>query len=164
MRNLVFLFFISICFSCNAQKETIVTKKDLSVDLNTSHQRKPIAMWLFTKDEQKESNEYLISAEVSLQKGWHIFDFNPGGDGLQIAPAFSFQNKDVEIISQKMEGDLIATKFAGMDEEVRYYENKVRFAVLVRSKSKEIRGSVYYQLCDHEKCLAPTEETFDLNY
>jgi hypothetical protein len=168
MRSISFLFLLAFCFSCNAQKEAITntpkeTTKETTIS-NVLSKPRPVAIWNISKQDHSEPNQYMLTAKLILDKGWHIFDFNPGGDGLLIAPAFSFESKDVEIIKKEMVGTLVTAKLAGMDDDVRYYENEVSFKVLIRSKKKEIKGSVYYQLCDHEKCLAPTEELFDLNY
>lgn len=160
MKNAVLLFFIACCISCSVKKPVVVDapKTAIAVADVAKGNSNPMAIWTFTKNETSEPNQYMITAQLKLAKNWHIFDFEPGGDGLLIAPEFSFKGKDVQILKKEAVGTIITTKFAGVDGDVRYYENEVSFKVLVRSNDKDIKGSVYYQICDHEKCLAPTEE------
>lgn len=128
-----------------------------------SQDMKDFIKWEIKIEKTKKANEYLVKAQAKLEPDWHIFDLDPGGDGFLIAPDFEFEDKKVEVIKKTAEGKLISTEFAGVDGKVRFYENKVSFNALIRSNAKEIKGSIYYQICDHEKCLAPTEESFDLH-
>lgn len=170
MRNLLFLLVVIACASCDVQKKVAAQEPDELISIENSRdparivsESNSIAQWSFSKKETKQPNEYLITATLKLANDWHIFDFNPGGDGLLIAPDFSFENKELEVVSKKAIGKLISSNFAGVDEKVRYYENQVRFELVVRSNTEKINGAVYYQLCDHEKCLAPTDQNFTLN-
>lgn len=144
MRAVLFLIFsIFICtITCNAQ--------DLPKNIK----------WSFAIEKTEKANEYLIKAKGELKPNWHIFDLNPGGDGFLIAPEFSFSNPAIKQLHNEAKGQIITNEFPGVDGKVRYYENEVSFNVLIRSKENEINGSIYYQICDHEKCLAPTEEPF----
>lgn len=162
MRNAVLLLFIVCCISCGVKKSVAVEPQKTTIVGIGGIDPKPIAVWTFTKEETSEQHQYIIIAQLKLAKDWHIFDFNPGGDGLLIAPEFSFENKDVQILNKEADGKLITAKLDGLDDDVRYYENEVSFKLLVRSNNKELKGLAYYQLCDHEKCLAPTEESFNL--
>ncbi len=160
MKNLILLLFIASSISCGTQKKAAETvRKQPNAVLNTAKENS-IATWSFKKENSDKANHYLITANLVLAKDWHIFDFKPGGDGLLIAPDFTFDDKDITIISKKAEGKLVTAKLDGMDDDVRFYENQVSFKLLVRSNKKTLNGSVYYQLCDHEKCLVPTEESF----
>lgn len=170
MRHLLFLFILIACASCDAQKKVVAQEieetpapEEVMDAISVVRESNAIAQWTFSKKETGQPNEYLITATLKLANDWHIFDFNPGGDGLLIAPDFTFENKELEVVSKKAVGKLISSNFAGVEEKVRYYENQVRFELVVRSNTEKISGSVYYQLCDHEKCLAPTEEPFRLN-
>ena len=116
--------------------------------------------WKFELEKTKNANEFLIKATATLEPNWHIFDLDPGGDGLLIAPEFSFSNDKVKLINTKSQGKVITATIAGVEDPVRYHEKKVSFLALVRSNAKELKGSIYYQICDHEKCWAPTEEAF----
>ena len=167
MRNGIFLLFLIVCTSCGAQKkveskkvETIATE---TISIGSSvDDTETVAKWNYEIEKLDKSNEYKITANLKLDHGWHIFDFQPGGDGLLIAPEINFTSKDVTVLDKKAVGKLVTAQLAGMDDKVRYYENEVSFMVRVRSKNKEFKGSVYYQLCDHEKCLAPAENPFIL--
>lgn len=170
MRNLLFFIITVVCASCTAQKKAVVSKDVIEPDTEISisapmnnHQAQPIAEWNFKKEKTSKANEYLLIAQLKLAKDWHIFDFDPGGDGFLIAPDFTFESEGVEILKKEAKGQLISTAFEGVTGDVRYYENSVSFQLLVRSNFEQLSGSVYYQLCDHEKCLAPTEKTFTVN-
>ncbi len=161
MRNLILLLFISICISCSAQKAAKVSEKSENIMSTSKDQAIPIASWAFTKEKSNAPNEYVITAKLLLAKHWHIFDFEPGGDGLLIAPKFNFDNDQVKLIKKEAVGEIINSQISGMGN-VRYYENEVSFKVFIRSNTEAISGSVYYQLCDEQKCMAPTEEPFNL--
>jgi len=163
MRNSILLLFIILCFSCKAKKEVEVSKKENTIGIVSVSKDRPVAManWSFTKLKTEVPNEYIVEAKLQLAKHWHIFDFEPGGDGLLIAPEFNFDNSAILILKKEAEGELISDQISGMGN-VRYYEDEVSFKVLVRSNTEVIKGSVYYQLCDEEKCMAPSEELFNL--
>jgi len=160
--SLIFLFLI-ICSACGAQKEKNEVKSErIALDQPRYNNPLQVATWTFSAQSTNEADVYLIQAKLSLANDWHIFDFEPGGDGYLIAPEISFTTEGLSVLSKKAVGNLVSAKLAGMEKEVRYFENEVSFELRVRSKHKELKGSVYYQLCDHEKCLAPTDEPFTL--
>lgn len=164
MRNLVFILCVLVCVSCNTQKKvTQKVKTDVPAVGSVKIGEQKIADWTFAKERTDKKNEYKIIATLKLAKDWHIFDFNPGGDGFLIAPDFTFTTEGVEVLKKEIIGEVIIYRFKGMEADARFYENEVRFEVLVRSNEEKISGSVYYQLCDHEKCLAPTDQMFILN-
>jgi hypothetical protein len=163
MRYSIFILLLVVCSSCGAQKEQKEAQPErISLEVATNNDPLQVATWKFSAESTNEVDVYLVKANLSLANDWHIFDFEPGGDGYLIAPDISFTTEGLTVISKKAVGELVTAKLAGMEKKVRYYENKVSFEVRVRSKEKDIKGSVYYQLCDHEKCLAPTDQSFSL--
>lgn len=126
-----------------------------------SEQPSPVK-WNISISKTEIPFEYEIRAVAELDAHWHVFDLEPGGDGLLIGPEFQFATHHIEIISVKAKGDLITKDMDGVGV-VRYYENEVSFIAHVRAKTQEIKGTIYYQLCDPEKCLPPTEVPFTLS-
>jgi hypothetical protein len=162
MQNILLLLSLALCISCGTQKKAIVATEIAKEKVTPlADEPEAIANWTFNKEQTAEPNNYLITAHLKLSKHWHIFDFEPGGDGLLIAPEFNFDNENVTIVKKEAQGELINAQVSGMGN-VRYYENEVSFKVLIRSNTEAINGSVYYQLCDETKCIAPTEEPFNL--
>ena len=116
MRSLLFLLFLAICTSCGAQKKMEASTESTSVDRNDLNS---VASWKYEVKKLTSTNEYMITANVKLDKGWHVFDFKPGGDGFLIAPEINFSSKDITILDKQAVGKLVVAKMAGMEESVR---------------------------------------------
>src|SRR3954466_3824364 len=72
--------------------------------------------WTFEAKKKTGSN-YELSIHLSLPEKWHIYSLKPGGDGMEMAPEFSFgKNSLVNLIGHVTEkGKLIREKMEGID-------------------------------------------------
>ena len=121
--------------------------------------------WDF-KAEIEENETYLIST-ATIKKGYHINSQFLGNDG-PISTEINFTpNKNYKLVGKNKELSKTITKFDEVfDMDVVYFINKAIFKQKIEVLSKEdfkIIGSVYFQVCDEEKCLMPTEEDFEIN-
>jgi thiol:disulfide interchange protein len=143
-----FLFIITFLFSITsfAQIITDATK------------------WSFETKKIKD-NDYEFKATCSLKKDWHIWSFNPGGDGFLDVPKLTFEkNKNIELIGKPKEnGKLINETFPGVDGITHYFENKVFYTQQFKAKDNtELKGNMHFQVCDHSMCLSPEDKKFSV--
>ncbi len=101
---------------------------------------------------------------LNLEKGWHIWAMEPGGDGFQIPPSFLFDdNNQVEILGPAMEkGKRETVEMDGIDGAVHYYSNTVEYIQPARLKpeTRQVSGRHVYQVCNDRMCLPPVEKDF----
>lgn len=112
---------------------------------------------------KKSGNEYDLIFHLSLKEHWHIFSQNPGGDGMQIPPSFTFdKNAGFTTVGKMREvGKKVTTVMEGIDGAVNYYENKVDFIQTIKvSGNIKITGKHEYQVCDESMCLPPKTKKF----
>src|SRR5271167_1141249 len=66
---------------------------------------------------KKKDNEYQVIFHLKLKKTWHIWSLKPGGDGLEISPAFTFApNSNIKLIGTVTEqGKIITSTMDGVD-------------------------------------------------
>lgn len=120
-------------------------------------------VWYFDL-EPKEGDTYVFVATAMIQKGYHIFHLDAGGDGTLTNTEFSFED-DVEtdaawtatpnpkkVVIEIIEGDIF------------WHEMKVTFQKEIQATDDmtSLKGEVYYQVCNEEKCLPPATAHFNL--
>ncbi len=92
---------------------------------------------------KKSETKYDLIFNLKLKEHWHIWSFNPGGDGLQIPPEFTFDNNPAikKLGSVKEAGSLVSEEIDGVDGKVNYFLNKVTYTQSVEvSKNTSIKG------------------------
>lgn len=118
----------------------------------------------WTYESKKISEDrYLLIFKLQLDKGWHIWAINAGGDGLQVVPKFNFEgNKKIELIDSVQEsGKLISQTMEGIEGKVNYYSDKIVYIQNVKAATGTIiKGTHEYQVCNDFMCLPPTEKEF----
>ena len=109
--------------------------------------------------------DYTLTALCKLKPEWHLWSLTPGGDGMLIAPSFTFEkNKDIAAVGKVEEkGKKISQEFPGVDGVTHYFEKEVTYTQKFKaSKNTTLKGSVNYQVCDHSQCLAPKDKSFSV--
>lgn len=118
-----------------------------------------------TKIISETNAELIITAK--MDKGWHIYSMNPGGDGSLIAPEITFtKNNEVELIGSATEKGKLETQDDAGIGPYHFFENKVVYTQKIKYKNKtKIKGEFYYQTCNENGCLKPTSVDFviDMN-
>ncbi len=107
--------------------------------------------------------QYELVFQLSLKDGWHIWSLNPGGDGLQLPPEFSFNpNPNYSLVGSVSEtGSSKTGEMDGIDGEVTYFYGKVSYRQKVTVKTNTtIEGTHEYQVCTDEMCLPPARQNF----
>jgi len=102
---------------------------------------------------------------ASLAKDWHIFSFDPGGDGSLIAPEFTFDpNSQVRLIGQLKENGRVFKEDTGdIMGLINYFKDKVVYTQQAVVKSNtSLKGEIYFQICDDTGCLPPEEKEFSI--
>jgi thiol:disulfide interchange protein len=150
MKRILFLLYL-VCFSvlCFGQMErgTDLTK------------------WSFSSQKINDST-FNILIDVAIKKGYHIYSFDPGGDGLLVPPAFTFnKNPNVRFEGKVSEsGKIISEEVKELDYTIRYFKDKATYTqkAIVRANTT-IRGNVYFSVCDDQMCTPPETLKFSVD-
>jgi len=102
--------------------------------------------------------ELVITAK--MDKGWHLYSFNPGGDGSLIAPEIKItKTSAIELVGKVKEVGKLHTEEIDGVGTIHYFKDKVDYVQKVKyTKLDKIKANVYYQTCDDQGCLPPTDE------
>jgi len=120
--------------------------------------------WTF-EAKKKSGNTYDLIFHLKLKQDWHIWSFNPGGDGLQISPSFELEkNAKVKVVGKpKEQGKLITETIDGVDGAVHMYKDKVDYTQTVTVTGPlVIKGTYGYQVCNETMCLPPKTKPFSI--
>ena len=125
----------------------------------------------WTQDIEKLSNDtYLLKFEAKLEKGWHLYS-QEEAETDEIAPTateFTYYNEDgsFELIGNTTEPDGIQKFDKVFEMDIKYFEEAATFTQKIKINStsvKSVKASVYYGVCDDEKCLPPDEVEFEFS-
>ncbi len=107
--------------------------------------------------------ELIITA--NMDKGWHLYSFKPGGDGMLIAPEVTFEkNKDFSLIGKVTENGKKITEDVKGVGVIYYFKDEVKYSQKIKfTKKGKIKANVYYQTCDDQGCLPPTDESIEID-
>lgn len=122
--------------------------------------------WI-TKVKKIGDEEFELSLEASLEKGWHIYS-QQKVETDELAPTateFTFhnENKAYELVGETTEPDGIQKFDKVFDMKIKYFEGKVVFKQKIKrldAALKSIKAEVFFGVCDDEKCLPPDTEEF----
>jgi thiol:disulfide interchange protein len=120
--------------------------------------------WTF-EAKKKAGNRYDLIVHLKLPEKWHIYSFNPGGDGMELAPAITFGKNDHVKLSGKVkeQGKLISEKMDGIDGIVNMYKGSVDYIQQATiNGNTTITGAYSYQICNDEMCLPPAKKSFSI--
>jgi len=120
--------------------------------------------WTF-EAKKKSGNHYDLIIHLKLPDKWHIYSFNPGGDGMELAPAFTFdKNESVTLIGKvKEHGKLISERLEGIDGIVNMYKGTVDYVQEATvTGNPTITGTYTYQICNDQMCLPPKKKPFTI--
>ena len=133
---------------------------------NTANILEPVS-WS-TSVEKLNDTEYILTYIADLDDKWHIYSQdNTDPDG-PIPTEFTFKNdsNDFELIGKINESKSIEKYENAFKMDVRYFEKQAVFTQKIKVLNpnlKHIEAETYYQVCDDEKCLAPTTYNFTTN-
>ena len=146
MKNVLFICLMLIGFGAKAQES-----------------QTPV---FFKFDVKKNAvNNFTIYATATIEKGWHVFTTDPGGDGLLIPTSINIdENKDITILKPFiLEGKFVSHEMEGMGK-VNYVENVGQFTINITTKTAtKLIGTLTYQCCNDRMCLPPTDVPFSVD-
>ncbi len=114
-----------------------------------------------TPVEGKE-NTYLFDASAKIEKGFHLFAADPGGDGFLIPTTIKFNGTAKPLTETLLErkGKIVSSEmeYVGM---INYYENETGFFKTITFKNKgTFTGEIEFQSCNESMCFPPETVTF----
>ena len=120
------------------------------------------AHWTY-EAKKVNGDEYELTFKLKLDDGWHIWSLNPGGDGYEIVPSFSF-DRGVTTKSKLAEvGYAKTVLMEGVDNKVTYLSGNVLYQQVVAVKGKTVvTGEHEYQVCNDNLCLPPKKVKFEV--
>ncbi len=123
------------------------------------------SVWTF-EAKKKSGSDYQLIIHLKLPEHWHIYAFQPGGDGSLFPPSFKFSpNANLKLKGAvKEQGKLVSEAMDGIDGVVNMYLHKVDYIqeATITGNTK-ITGVYNYQICDEHMCLPPAKKTFSID-
>lgn len=106
---------------------------------------------------------FRFEAKATLDKGYHVWAQDPGGDGSLIPTSFTaeqLQNGGWVGDWKELEQPKVA-KMEYIDGAVRWHEKVVTFYRDFKGKrGDKVKGAVQYQSCNDKMCFPPAIENF----
>lgn len=114
---------------------------------------------------QKKSNgEYRFEAHAIMDKGFHIWALDAGGDGSLIPTSFVSESigKGSWTGDWKEQTPAEVHKLSFIDGAVRWHQKEVTFYRDFKAPAgTRVKGGVEYQTCNEQMCYPPATELFD---
>lgn len=119
--------------------------------------------WTFDKKDLG-GGEFELSFKATIAEGWHMYSMKLPAETMTQPTEFTFDSlKGMELVGAVVEPTPI-TKFDEVNqEELSWFENEVVFTQKVKltEADGEVKGSVYFMVCDDKQCLAPELVEFE---
>ena len=145
-------YLLLICFSFVAAAASAQMVKDNSI-------------WKF-EAKKMAPGKYDLIAHLALERGWHVYSINPGGDGSLPSPEVKFDNNAKVKFTGKVKehGKMITKDMEAIEGKVNMYYDKVDYIqqAVVDGKTT-VTGSYTYQVCTDKLCLPPVTKKFSLS-
>ncbi|MEO6830941.1 MAG: protein-disulfide reductase DsbD domain-containing protein [Chitinophagaceae bacterium] len=109
-----------------------------------------------------DKSTYRVEFHVDIDKGWHIWTLNPGGDGSLIPPSFHFNTGKYTLVEGLGEqGISVQAVLGGIKDPAYFYPSGAMFTQSISAKKGTvITGTYTYQLCSNTLCMAPKTKPF----
>jgi thiol:disulfide interchange protein DsbD len=118
--------------------------------------------WIFSV-KKMDTDVFRFEAKATLDKGYHVWAQDPGGDGSLIPTSFTaeqLQNGSWTGDWKEVEQPKVA-KMEFIDGAVRWHEKTVTFYRDFKGKrGDKVKGAVQYQSCNDKMCFPPAIENF----
>jgi len=118
--------------------------------------------WQFSV-RKMDGDMYRFEAKATLDKGFHVWAQDPGGDGSLIPTSFTAEQLQNGgwVGDWKEQEQPKAARMEGIDGAVRWHEKAVTFYRDFKGKKGDkVKGAVQYQSCNDKMCFAPAIENF----
>lgn len=120
--------------------------------------------WTFNIKKTSDDT-YNIEAKASIDKGFHIWAIDPGGDGSLIPTSFTTEQlSNGKWISEWLETTNPKVETLDfIDGAIKWHEKQIIFYRTVKAASGTmLKGAVQYQTCNEMMCLPPAVENFNI--
>jgi thiol:disulfide interchange protein DsbD len=118
--------------------------------------------WTFSV-KKMDNDVFRFEAKATLDKGYHVWAQDPGGDGSLIPTSFTaeqLQNGGWTGDWKEVEQPKVA-RMEYIDGAVRWHEKTVTFYRDFKGKrGDKVKGAVQYQSCNDKMCFPPAIENF----
>ncbi len=121
--------------------------------------------WTFTAEKINDTTFNLVIT-AKMDAGWHIFSFNPGGDGSMLPPKFNFsQNPHVKLLGKMNEsGKKLEEDTKDVMGIVYYYKDKIVYTQkAIATANTDLKGVLTFMVCDDDMCLPPEDMDFSIS-
>jgi|JI10StandDraft_1071094.scaffolds.fasta_scaffold331185_2 hypothetical protein len=129
--------------------------------LSAAQTPKPI-QWTYSL-EKKSEKEFRFVARGLMEKGWHVFTAEPGGDGFLIPTSVQLEQTTGLTFPEKLVAkSKVITKKIPEVGVVNFVEGKIEFELPITSTAPltKLTGVFTYQSCNDMMCLPPVDEPF----
>jgi thiol:disulfide interchange protein len=110
---------------------------------------------------EQEGDEATLIIKANIGEGWHLYSQHLPSDEGPIASEFTFtESSDFTTDGPVKEGKFITHYDPNFEMDLNYFEGRAVFKQKIKVTSSAdfiIKGSVYYMVCDEEKCLPPKD-------
>ncbi len=115
-----------------------------------------IVTWKFDMKPSSD-NTYLFSATATIEKGYHIFALDAGGDGTLMNTEFEIDDYSDAPVEWRVVPQPKTVVLDYVDGDIYWHENKVTFSkvITLEGDATVFTGTVTYQICNEDKCLPP---------
>jgi thiol:disulfide interchange protein len=110
------------------------------------------------KETKPGEGEIVITSKI--EKNFHIFAFDPGGDGSQTPTEVKFEkSSDITLVGGVTEsGKKITEEIKELDIKINYFKDEVKYIQKVTYKKKgKTTATVTFQVCNDEMCERPAD-------
>jgi hypothetical protein len=129
----------------------------------------PIAWDVTTIVNDSSKKISFLQLNASLEKQWHIFANDAGGDGLAINTTITIEKynaKNKMIGKVEVNDDLATEKPVDVDMPgfgiVHLFDKNYSYLIPITDAVHHIKAKVGYQACNDKMCLAPVNLVLDL--
>jgi len=125
----------------------------------------PAVTWTFTSKKIAEKT-YELHMTATIISGYHLYAQVNNAEG-PVPTTFTFvKNPLLDYTGKVKEVGILVSKLEPVwGFKVNYFENKVDFVQIVKSKvtaPAEAKGIVNFMVCNDKKCLPPRDVNFDI--
>jgi hypothetical protein len=133
--------------------------------LNSPAINTPAVTWIFAAKKIADKT-YEVHMTASIISGYHLYAQVNNDEG-PVPTSFTFiKNPLLEFAGKVKEvGNLVSKMEPVWGFKVNYFENKVDFVQIVKSKVTapvSVSGKVNFMTCNDKKCLPPRDVNFDI--
>lgn len=119
--------------------------------------------WSFTVE--VNGDEATLISTATIDEGWHVYAQVLESDMGPVPTEFTFEpTKNYKLTGKNEESKTYQEYDKNFEMNLSYFKSTAVFKQKIKRLSKDkftVKGSVYFMVCNDEKCLPPTDEPFE---